>query len=255
MIARTRYGLDDVQEELRSRGHQVSIQVDSGSFLASSEARLFYALLEVRANGNNRPALRRIEEELFNILGEHPEITGKQYGLTDVLKAVAGTPSHRMVDLVSRSTLDADGFEETIGALRQGAYFSEPDSEQFVGWWLEYRASTALQDRNVGGFLRYLLRVQQTRPDQPGIRLMTTHRSKGLEFRAVAVVGLTQGAFPDYRALSDQQAIEAERRAFYVSVTRASRALLLTWPHKRRTRYGERTVEPSQFLREAGLHV
>ena len=39
---------------------------------------------------------------------------------------------------------------------------------------------------------------------------MTTHRSKGLEFRAVAVVGLTQGAFPDYRALSDQQAIEAE---------------------------------------------
>ena len=255
VIARTRYGLDDVQEKLRSRGYQVSIQVDSGSFLASSEARLLYALLEVRANGNNRPALRRIEEELFNILGEHPEITGTQYGLTDVLKAVAGTPSHRMVDLVSRSTLDADGLEETIGALRHGAYFAEADSEQFVGWWLEYRASTALQDRNVWGFLRYLLRVQQTRPDQPGIRLMTTHRSKGLEFRAVAVVGLTQGAFPDYRALSDQQGIEAERRAFYVSVTRASRALLLTWPQKRRTRYGERTVEPSQFLREAGLKV
>ena len=84
---------------------------------------------------------------------------------------------------------------------------------------------------------------------------MTTHRSKGLEFRAVAVVGLTQGAFPDYRSLSDQQALETERRAFYVSVTRASRALLLTWPQKRRTRYGERTVEPSQFLREAGLQT
>ena len=255
VIARTRYGLDDVQEELRTRGYQVSVQVDSGSSLGSSEARLFYALLEVRANANNRPALRRIEEELFNILGEHPEITGKQYGLTDVLKAVAGIPSHRMVELVSRSALDADGLEETMGALRHGAYFAEPDSEQFVGWWLEYRASTALQDRNVVGFLRYLLRVQQTRPDQPGIRLMTTHRSKGLEFRAVAVVGLTQGAFPDYRALSDQQAIEAERRAFYVSVTRASRALLLTWPQRRRTRYGERSVEPSQFLRETGLQV
>ena len=61
------------------------------------------------------------------------------------------------------------------------------------------------------GFLRYLLRVQQMRPDQPGIRLMTTHRSKELEFRAVAIVGLTQGVFPHYRALNDEKAIEAKR--------------------------------------------
>ena len=255
VIARTRYGLDDVQEELRTRGYQVSVQVDSGSFLSCSEARLFYALLEVRANENNRPALRRIEEELFNILGDYPELPEEQYNLTDVLRAVSGTPSHSIVELVSRSTLDADGLEELIGALRHGAYFLEPDLKQLVGWWIEYRASTALQDRNVGGFLRYLLRVQQTRPDQPGIRLTTTHRSKGLEFHAVAVVGLTQGAFPDYRSLRDKEAIEAERRAFYVSITRASRALLLTWPQKRRTRYGERTAEPSQFLHEAGLQV
>ena len=255
VISRTRFGLDDVQEELLNRGHQVSIQVDTGSFLASSEARLFYSLLELRANENNRPARRRIEEELFNILGDYPEITGQQYDLTDVLKALSGTPCQAMVELVSRNNLNADSLEETIGALRNGGYFAETDSEQFVTWWLEYRASTTLQDRNLAGFLRYLLRVQQTRLDQPGIRLMTTHRSKGLEFRAVAVVGLTQGAFPDYRALSDQQAIEAERRAFYVSVTRASRALLLTWPQRRRTRYGERPAEPSQFLREAGLQA
>ena len=255
VIARTRYGLDDVQEELRTRGYQVSVHVDTGSFLGSSQARLFYALLEVRSNANNRPALRHIEEELFNILGDYPDLPGEQYSLADVIRAVSGTASHSMVELVSRSTLDTDGLEGLMGTLSDGAYFFEPDLERVVNWWIEYRASTALQDRTLGGFLRYLLRVQQTRPDQPGIRLMTTHRSKGLEFRAVAVVGLTQGAFPDYRALSDQQAIEAERRAFYVSITRASRALLLTWPQKRRTRFGERTVEPSQFLREAGLQV
>ena len=255
VISRTRYGLDDVQAELRRRGHLVSVQVDTGSFLASSEARLFYALLEVRANGNNRPAWRRIEEELVNILGACPEIAGEQHGLPDLLKAVAGTPSYDMVELVSRSTLDADGLEEIIAALNAGAYFAEPDIGQFAGWWLEYRASTAHQDRDGLGFLRYLLRVQQTRPDQPGVRLMTTHRSKGLEFHAVAVVGLTQGAFPDYRALNNKQAIESERRTFYVAVTRASRALLLTWPRVRQTRYGERRADPSQFLHEAGLAV
>ena len=255
VIARTRYGLDDVQGELRARGYQVSVQVDSGNFLSSSEARLFHALLEVRANAHNLPALRRIEEELYNILGDYPELPEEQYSVTDVLRAVSGTPSDSMVELVIGSTLEADGLEELIGALRHGEYFLETDLERLESWWTEYRASTALQDRNLGGFLRYLLRVQQTRPDEPGVRLTTTHRSKGLEFRAVAVVGLTQGAFPDYRSLSDQEAIDAERRAFYVSITRASRALLLTWPQKRRTRYGERTAEPSQFLREAGLQV
>ena len=253
VVARTRYGLDDVQGELLRRGHRVSIQVEAGSFLASSEGRLVCALLEVRANGNNRPAWRRIEEELFNILGEYPGIAGRQHSLTDLLGAVSGTPSQQMVELVSHATLDADGLEEIIGTSGAGAYLPEPDSAQFVHWWLQYRASTALQDRNVGGFLRYLLRVQQARPDLPGIRLMTIHRAKGLEFRAVAVVGLTQGAFPDYRALNDDESIQAERRAFYVSVTRASRALLLTWPRRRRTRYGERPARPSQFLEEAGV--
>ena len=255
VIARTRYGLDDVQDELLRRGHRVSVQVDASSFLRSSEARLLHALLEVRANSSNRPAWRRIEEELSNILGDHPEIASEEYDLGDLIEAVSGTPSSSMVELVASSTPDADGLEEIIAAVTAGGYIAEPDLDQLLGWWAEYRASTAHQDRDAAGFLRYLLRVQQTRPDEPGIRLMTTHRAKGLEFRAVAVVGLTQGAFPDYRALSDEQEVEAERRTFYVSVTRASRALLLTWPRVRRTRYGQRQDGPSQFLREAGIVV
>ena len=129
MIARTRYGLDDVQEELRTRGYKVSVQVDRGNFLSTSEARLFYALLEVRANAQNRPALRRIEEELYNILGDYPELPGEQFSLTDVLRAVSGSPSDNMVELVIGSTLDADGLEELMGSLRHGEYFLEPDLE------------------------------------------------------------------------------------------------------------------------------
>ena len=255
VIARTRYGLDDVQEELRMRGYQLSIQVDTGSFLGSSEARLFHALLEFKANANNRPALRRIEEELFNIVGDYVELTGKQSVLNEVLNAVSGTPMYGIVEVVINTKLNAGGLEGIVGALGRGTYFTKSDVDQFEGWWFDYRSSTTLQDRDLVGFLRHLLRVQQARPDQPGIRLMTAHRSKGLEFRAVAIVGVTQGVFPDYRSLNNQQTLEGERRAFYVSVTRASRALLLTWPQKRRTRYGERLVEPSQFLHESGLLV
>ena len=124
-----------------------------------------------------------------------------------------------------------------------------------LAWGTEYRASTHAQERSGSGLLRFLLRVQQTRPDQPGIRLMTTHRAKGLEFRAVAVVGLNQGSFPDYRSLDNDEDLESERRAFYVSVNRASRTLLLTWPRLKRTRYSERDAQPSQFLKEAGIRT
>ncbi len=253
VIARTRFGLDDVQDELVRRGHGVSVQVDVGSFLSSPEARLFHALLEVRANSNNRPAWRRIEEELSHIRGGEPVVVDDDHDLRALLNAVSGTSSSSLVELVSNGTIDADGLEGIMGDLEAGDYVSGTDLEQLVAWWLDYRAATAHHDRDAAGFLRYLLRVQQTRPDEPGVRLMTTHRSKGLEFRAVAVVGLTQGAFPDYRALGDAEEIDAERRTFYVSVTRASRALFLAWPMVRRTRYGQRQADPSQFLREAGI--
>ena len=255
VISRTRFGLDDIQEELTKRSHGVSIQVDAGTLLSSPKARLFHALLEVGANSKNRPAWRRIDDELHNMFQDSIEAGRGQYTLTDLFESVSATPVRAMVDLVRRNTLDGDGLDELVDALRSGEYLIGPDLNHFLGWWSEYRASTAHPDRNATGFLRYLLRVQQTRPDQPGIRLMTIHRSKGLEFRAVAIVGLTQGSFPDYRALNEEKDLESERRAFYVSVTRASRALLLTWPRRRRTRYGERAADPSQFLGEAGIQT
>ena len=255
VIARTRYGLDEVQRELEARNHRVSVQADAGSFLSSPEARLFHALLEVGVNNLNRPAWRRIDDELFNILGDCLGIVHGCESLSALRGWTASTSAYPVVNLISRSKFDPDGLDELAKAVRTGDYFTDRDLDQWDAWWSAYRASTAHQDRSGTGLLQFLLRVQQTRSDQPGIRLLTTHRSKGLEFRAVAVVDLMQGSFPHYRSLGSQEELESERRAFYVSVTRASRALLLTWPRQRNTRYGMRQADPSQFLHEAGVNV
>ena len=255
VIARTRYGLDEVQRELEARNHEVSVQADAESFLSSPEARLFHALLEVGVNNRNRPAWRRIDEELFNILGNCLGIADRCGNLSKLRELTSSTSAYPAVDLISRSKFDANGLDELAKSVRIGDYFTDRDLDRWDAWWSTYRASTAHQDRSGTGLLRFLLRVQQTRTDQPGIRLMTTHRSKGLEFRAVAVVGLTQGSFPHYRSLRSKEELESERRAFYVSVTRASRALLLTWPRQRNTRFGMRRADPSQFLLEAGANV
>ena len=82
-----------------------------------------------------------------------------------------------------------------------------------------------------------------------GVRLMTVHASKGLEFAYVFIVGLEQDLFPHQRredtAVEDR---EEERRLFYVALTRAEKKLFLTYASVR-TIFGMRQINtPSEFL-------
>ena len=79
-----------------------------------------------------------------------------------------------------------------------------------------------------------------------GVRLMTVHMAKGLEFPIVFLVGMVEGVFPLYRALSKDEELEEERRLCYVAITRAQEYLFITYP-KKRFRYNE---DPSRFLYE-----
>ena len=81
------------------------------------------------------------------------------------------------------------------------------------------------------------------------ITLMTIHAAKGLEFRAVFVVGLEENLFPSEMA-AEEGNIEEERRLFYVAITRAIDRLYLTWSHSR-MRFGRfENNQRSRFLRE-----
>lgn len=261
VIARTRYPLDEVWSELVRRGHRVSVQTDTDSLLVTSEARLLHALLEVRDNEKDIPARRRVHDELRNLLPDTAidliVSPAQAFDVAFVRREAEGTAVAPLVESAMTVQDSAEGLDQFISAIPALALETEEwhgDSERLQDWWRGYRTSTRAHDRSLQGFLRYLYRVQRTRPDDPGIRLLTTHKAKGLEFRAVAVIGLTQGGFPDYRSMEEVKALDEERRAFYVAVTRASRALLLTWPTVRRSRYGRVwQAQPSQFLAEAGL--
>jgi ATP-dependent DNA helicase UvrD/PcrA len=88
-----------------------------------------------------------------------------------------------------------------------------------------------------------------------GVRVLSIHAVKGLEFRVVILVGMNEGTFPDFRATTEA-AHEEERRNAYVAVTRASRLLVLTRPRTRITTYGNvREQQESRFVREMGLEM
>ena len=83
------------------------------------------------------------------------------------------------------------------------------------------------------------------------MNLSTVHQAKGLEFHTVFVIWLTDGMFPSSRSLDTREALEEERRLFYVAITRARDELYLTYPHMRlNAGYGDVFQRPSRFLKE-----
>ncbi len=83
------------------------------------------------------------------------------------------------------------------------------------------------------------------------VNLSSVHQAKGLEFHTVFVIWLTDGMFPSSRSLETREAIEEERRLFYVAITRARDELYLTYPHMRlNAGYGDMFQRPSRFLKE-----
>ncbi|MBT2525831.1 ATP-dependent helicase [Streptomyces sp. ISL-99] len=109
------------------------------------------------------------------------------------------------------------------------------------------------------------LSKRAARPD--AVRLMTAHRSKGLEWRLVVVAGVQEGLWPDLRRrgslleadrigrdglaepLTPGALLAEERRLFYVAATRARERLVVT-AVKAPADDGD---QPSRFLAELGV--
>ena len=133
------------------------------------------------------------------------------------------------------------------------AYLASYDEERAV--WNEFESfHRGLVSDNVplGEFLRALDLASKAPVQQDTIRLLTVHSAKGLEFRRVYIVGATDGQFPAFQAvkLGDKsEAMEEERRSFFVAITRSQDQVIVTYS----TVVRGYTSRPSRFLSEMGI--
>lgn len=82
------------------------------------------------------------------------------------------------------------------------------------------------------------------------VALMTVHTAKGLEFPYVFVAGMEDNLFPSGGWMLTPRDLEEERRLFYVAITRAKRAVSLSFAQTRMRNGKHESNAPSRFLRE-----
>lgn len=111
------------------------------------------------------------------------------------------------------------------------------------------RAAAQLQEQEPGMLAAMALLDQAMQADgeqkNTGVRLMSMHASKGLEFPVVFLAGMNEGIIPAHSSNLDE-----ERRLCYVGMTRAKDRLYLTHAQSRFARGGRRESDPSPFLKE-----
>ena len=140
-------------------------------------------------------------------------------------------------DYLTKNFANASARREEIGLLSEFAgQFSSLE---------EFLAQLALLNdiESEGGNRR--------REEGSRVRLSTVHQAKGLEFTVVFVIMLCQGLFPSRRSLELPDAMEEERRLFYVALTRARDYLYLSYPLSYGTpQRGTTRQEASRFVEE-----
>ena len=144
----------------------------------------------------------------------------KRIGYDDFLKDYAYT------NRIERSDLN-----EILAELEESAKQYASIEEWFV---------------HIGEYTEVLrMKERQKNMNQEGVRLMTLHAAKGLEFDTVFLIETNEGRIPYKKAKTDRET-EEERRLFYVGMTRAREQLTICYV---KTKNGKES-DPSRFVDE-----
>ncbi|MEI6561122.1 MAG: ATP-dependent helicase [Verrucomicrobiota bacterium] len=142
-------------------------------------------------------------------------------------------------------------YEDYLVANFANADARREDLNTLTNYARQYREPSEFLDQLA---LMTGLDTEEARPqgESDAVTLSSVHQAKGLEWRYVFVIWMAEGMFPTARSLEDEEAIEEERRLFYVAVTRAEDELYLTYPLLRlNAGYGGEMIQrPSRFLAE-----
>jgi superfamily I DNA/RNA helicase len=208
-----------------------------------------------------KDAAKLIHKPLYSLLASEATLGAMPVAVAASLRAFhACFEKHRPLLHAGPLAAGAETFLHELGYLdglgrmykpREDALKRRENVLEFLQALRDY--ATRTHGASLHGFLESLaLQDANDREDREevgdgGVTLSTVHASKGLEFPVVVVVGLERGLFPHLRAI-EERTEEEERRLFYVAITRAREALILTYAEQRLRQARPVRQRPSAFL-------
>jgi len=154
----------------------------------------------------------------------------KQSGLIDLMR----------LDNTAEGVDRLDNINSLLDGIKE---FVETDLEQDVD----------VEDKTLASYLQNIALVtslDESKTGDESVTLMSVHAAKGLEFPSIFVVGMEEDLFPSFMSKDNIDAIDEERRLFYVAITRAEAFLTLTYAASRYKNGKMRYLEASRFLEE-----
>lgn len=267
ILYRTNFQSRAIEEALL--GAKMPYSITGTRFFDRKEVKDIIAYLRAAMNPENPIDMERasgtpsrgIGEKTLALLlsGRKDELKGKTRATVDAFLALLSDIAHKIDTTPTSQTLThvftASGI---LGALK-----AQDDVER-MGNLSELVAIAERYDHLSGreGMERFLSDIalasdQDHGDNRRGVRLMTVHAAKGLEFDTVFIAGLEEDLFPQRRAGQehDRDKEEEERRLFYVALTRAKRKLVLSHASFR-TIFGMRNVAvPSSYISDIDDHL
>jgi DNA helicase-2/ATP-dependent DNA helicase PcrA len=231
----------------------------------TSSSKSLQVIFNLPPRGLGDKAWQRLEGEIdkgissweaLRLTSRNRDFPVRYQAATDLLRRTIISLQNLMVELPLAELL-ARAWEET----GLGQYFAEVASAQEGFSWLHLLAGLHGDKPAVETLPAFVDDLSQWRagdffdPRADAVAMMTLHAAKGLEFPVVFICGLDQDLLPLVHKNQDHEALQEERRLFYVAMTRARHRLILSTVD-RRFFYGEyRTCKPSPFIKEIPAHI
>lgn len=261
VIARNKYVFSNIENELNQLNIPYYVkQTRSGIACETKALEVFDLALRLIVN----PLDIYHKQLLCKLTQKNISTIAESTNASDIIqKLLTGSDYYWMSSAFANLIPDIEvDFDNIIQALNNAIPIAMPDDEKYLvskdieEWnshWKRFKARVPRENRSLVSFRNAIaLGKTQSLEYDSGVALLTAHMSKGLEYEAVLIVGLTEGTFPDYRAVSSGgSAIEQEKNNMYVAATRAKRLCYLSYPLEKVMPWGgTKRQQPSRFIKD-----
>lgn len=175
--------------------------------------------------------------EMINVFAAQVT-TQNAYDLVNSIVKITGVISDTFVDRTPENLSKQENVQELLKAIHEFCDMREQNGEPaFLPDFLSEVSLLTDQDTD-------------KESDTDKITMMTVHAAKGLEFKAVFIVGMEEDLFPSAYTVANERELEEERRLFYVAITRAEELCFISYS-KSRFRNGKTNFSnPSRFIKD-----